>query len=318
VALLLGGFFIAFAAFVVASHSPSAGTSKLNPVSDKLLLAPYLSASEQAHVANAIQSLDEQCMASHGLKYLPSANSTGEYEVLGDASNPLYIDAKELRRLGYGVYLGDTLDMNGTSPFSSIVNPNNPEEAYVLSLSRVKQESYSTAFGGNQPQLVRLADGKTFYTSPGGCQGLAYGKVYGTVGKDWGILHYTKVFTLAQDVADGVAYQVANSQQYLRAMSRWSSCMTTHGAMFSSRNSEFSYLVREYQLQPRNRATNLRREMRLAKLDAACTNAASLNSVSETETVKAVEYLSKEQLKALLQWRSMQLHAALVTKAILK
>ena len=55
--------------------------------------------------------------------------------------------------------------MNGTSPFSSIVNPNNPEEAYVLSLSRVKQESYSTAFGGNQPQLVRLADGKTFYTS---------------------------------------------------------------------------------------------------------------------------------------------------------
>ena len=61
-----------------------------------------------------------------------------------------------------------------------------------------------------------------------------------------------------------------------------------------------------------------RHSRRAAKLDAACTNAASLNSVSETETVKAVEYLSKEQLKALLQWRSMQLHAALVTKAILK
>jgi len=294
-------------------HTLSGNQTLSSP--DRHFLAPYLSSAEQAHIANFIQSLDQQCMASLLFKYFPSANKADEYQVLGDPSDPLYTDAMQIRRLGYGIYFGDTLDMNGTSPFSSIVNPRNSEEAYVSSLSEAKQQAYSAAFGGDKPQQVRLADGKTFYTSPGGCQGLAYGKVYGTAGRDWGILHYTKVFTLAQDVIDGVALQVANSEQYRAAMKRWSTCMKQYGATFSSRNSEYSYLIREYQRHPLDRAVNIRREMKLAKFDAACTDSASLNSVSETETDRAIEYLPSVQIRALVRWRSMQLHAAVVARA---
>jgi len=144
---------------------------------------------------------------------------------------------------------------------------------------------------------------------------ISWTKVYGTAGRDWGILHYTKVFTLAQDVIDGVALQVANSEQYRAAMKRWSTCMKQYGATFSSRNSEYSYLIREYQRHPLDRAVNIRREMKLAKFDAACTDSASLNSVSETETDRAIEYLPSVQIRALVRWRSMQLHAAVVARA---
>jgi len=242
--------------------------------------------------------------------YFPSGNSAAEYEEYGDVSDPMFVDVQRVRSFGYGTYLGDTLNPNGTSSTAAVVQSGGPEERYLDTLSRQRIRAYTIAFAGNTQQEVHLPDGKTFFTSPDGCEGWAYGDVYGTTKRDRGILHYTVVFTLAQDVIGGVAQRVAQSQGVEDAMSRWSSCMARAGLDFPSRSVEFATLVRAYQSHPKSVGRNRHREMVYARRDAFCTVSAKLNQASEQATRLAVRQLTGSAADALESWWNMQLVAA--------
>lgn len=310
--LLMAGVFVFLRA---DSVSPSQGHT---PGSFKAFLAPALDGQRQADIANAIQLLTARCMRSKHYVYFPSSNSAAEYQEYGDVSDPMFVDVQRVRSFGYGTYLGDTLNPNGTSSTASVVQSGGHEARYLDTLSRQQIRAYTITFSGNTQREVHLPDGKTFFTSPDGCEGWAYGEVYGTTKRDWGILHYTKVFTLAQDVIDGVGQRVAQSRGVQGAMSRWSSCMARAGLDFPSRNVEFATLVRAYQSHPKSVGRNRRRELAYARMDASCTVRVKLNRASEQATRFAVKQLTDSAADALKSWWNMQLAAASKSARILK
>ncbi|HUX03398.1 MAG TPA: hypothetical protein VMV53_00610 [Acidimicrobiales bacterium] len=248
-------------------------------------------------------------MSSIGDGYVIAQNPLSDFVQYGDTNDPLFIDTSRLAHFGYGTSLGDFLNPNGTLPVMRIDTGKSPEQSLVNKLSPQQRERYTVAYGGRSPVRVQLADGKTFFTTPGGCEGMSFGRIYGITKRDWGILHYTKVYTLAQDVIEGVVNQVEASTSYQSAMTQWSTCMSARGFAFSNRNFAFASLVRRYQSNQSRFRSNERHEMIVARADAYCSVNAKLNEVSEQQVTHRVEIMPEIQISALKQWRFMQLSA---------
>jgi hypothetical protein len=308
-AFFLGGAVLIASSFLTTHLILTSGVENRNPKSDTFLLGPALSRFQQAQVAEAIQVLEKKCMSKRGDGYVMAHNPILDFVQYGDSSDPLFIDASRLRRFGYGTSVGDFLNPDGAFLAMPADRGVSPEQNLVNSLTPSERNQYSVAYGGSIPVKVRLQDGKTFFTIPGGCEGISFGKVYGATKIDWGILHYTKVYTLAQDVIVGVINEVEAGASYKSAMTNWSTCMSARGFKFSNRNVAFASLVRDYQAHPNRLRLNEQREKVIARADASCSVNAKLNAVSEKQVSLNIEAIPEVQIDALKQWRLMQLLA---------
>lgn len=287
------------------------------PEADRYLLAPATSAIDDSNIANAIQALDAQCMSKTHHAYFRELSSPSEFVFHGDQQDPLFINTVRIDQLGYFVYLGNFFNSSGTASVGAIVSGPSKEQQFVDSLSKRQRQSYSVAFSGSSTVKTTLQDGKTFYTSPGGCEGEAFGTIFGTSGLDHGILHYTKVFTLAQDIISGLGQRIASTSNFVRSMNSWSNCMTDAGFRFPTRNEAFANLVRKFQAHPGGLKVNFAREMKQAHADSRCVTVAKINRVSEMQTSNTVRYLTKKDIAALTEWWKMQLHGKSMAHQVL-
>lgn len=296
---------------------PSSQQQGVSAQANKAMLAPSVSPAQDLAIFRALELLTQQCMQAKGYKYYTESVDLTNFSRKGDVTDPLYVDAATLRATGYGLYLGSGTGLNGTNAVG--VPGSTAEESYVISLASAAAEAYGTALNGDAYSMIHivLPDGKVMDNQAGGCDGLAYQRLYGSTTKYPGMSYYMYVFTYSYDIYDAVWNAAEHSAPYVSAETRWVSCMRGAGFTYKTRGDAYSDLLNRYHAPHANKDTIHADELKVARADANCVQTAGLNPVSEQQITVAAGNLNSIGTQALRAWNQMDVNAASIATTII-
>ena len=161
----------------------------------------------QARVENAIRD----CMKAEGFDYVPVDPFAQQAALTGKAR---LTDEEFLKQFGYGI---STLVGRG----SAQADPNGRIRA---SLAAADKRAYDRALGGENPSLT-FADAVDSgdFTELGGCTRKATAAVFGG----------PQVLATLQEKLDTLDERIAQDQRMVRAVEKWSKCMTDAGFRYT-------------------------------------------------------------------------------------
>jgi hypothetical protein len=247
-----------------------------------------LTGAAAAAVNNAVEMLTQQCMQAKGLVYYANIITAEEMtrpgpSVAGVPQAYFSLAAREAD--GYGMYTGTV---------RALAAPSGGQEAdkndqYVASLPQRVQDAYMMALQGPESSrvTVMLPGGVTATAPSGGCQGIAQGRIYGSV-NDYvlaltgaGILNIILLNSVTADPAFGTV------------ISRWSACMKKRGYDYDSPEKLWNTLAGQIAVAPTAEMRAL--EVKIAVADYECSAALEL-----LPTVRALQEQHARQLGGTL------------------
>jgi hypothetical protein len=283
----------------------------VNPASKAGAFSSGLSLAQQKAVYDAQSLLIRKCMNEAGFRYSapPFSPAPGTSGAAADGAATLYVNTRELRADGYGLYHRGTSAT--AAPGSQTTSAANPSASAIQDLSAPQRQRYQEASLGTRTIAVTLPDGKQFTYMPGGCVGRAEARLYGNVSG------YNSLLVYDADIYSKVKNDVLWSTAWRSAEAVWSRCMAAHGYHYVNELAAEVDISNRYAAAGRHRARVHRYEMRVATQDAACTRASRLNQVAAAGIKAAAAALTSDQAAAALTWNRVQAHAATVAKRIL-
>lgn len=161
----------------------------------------------QARVENAIS----RCMKAQGFQYVPVDPFAQQAALTGKSR---ISDEEFLKQFGYGI---STLVGRGTAQ-------SDPNEKLRAALGPADRRAYDRALGGENPGLTfsEAVDSGDF-TELGGCTKRATAEVFGG----------TALLATLQEKLDALDERIAQDQRMVRAVEKWSACMTDAGFRYS-------------------------------------------------------------------------------------
>jgi hypothetical protein len=172
---------------------------------------------ELALLDRAEETLVDRCMDRNGFRYHPAPVATRDE--LRDF--PYVVDDPAwARRHGYG----GALEREAARE-----RKDNPNAAYVRSLPPDRRRAYRTTLYGDAARALEVTTptGADIRQSRTGCLAEAQGTLYG------GFREWFRVDTVAANLPDHGA-ELRRAPAYLRAVGRWSDCMTGRGHPYDS------------------------------------------------------------------------------------
>jgi hypothetical protein len=161
----------------------------------------------QARVENVIRD----CMKTQGFDYVPVDPFAQQAALTGKAR---LSDEEFLKQFGYGI---STLVGRGSAQ-------SDPNDRIRKSLGPADRRAYDRALGGENPGLTfaEAVDSGDF-TDLGGCTMKATGVVFGG----------PQVLSALQEKLDELDERIAQDQRMVRAVEKWSTCMTDAGFRYT-------------------------------------------------------------------------------------
>jgi len=266
--------FVAVALSVLAMW-PTVGAQAISKDNSKLPteIASYAeSLSGITAISNAEQILVSRCMARQGQIF---------YEELlrNDQISPLFSPPEpgslaQRRKDGYGYYsvvIGEPTQGKASK-----------EDSYIRGLSKAEQTNYERAMFGNPNDkvLTHLIDGSSVYTNSGGCFGIAYDEIFGS------IENLVWSFNDLIPAINQISTLVSTKTPYAKALTAYGKCMVRRGYRVNSPEGARLYADNFYASHNINLATRAR-EVKVAVADYQCGASAHLNTSFET-SIKSV------------------------------
>ncbi|MFK4070021.1 hypothetical protein [Streptomyces sp. NPDC029674] len=202
----------------IALCSLTACTAPVADSSHRPAPAPRLTNAQLDRIQRAEGRLIQRCMTERGFRYWPVPPANAE---AGHSSGFVLDDVAWARAHGYG----------SDSPRQSLAQQRqNPNRAYVESLSGVRRAAYSAALTGDASEGVLTAElptGGTLTTPRGGCRATAEKKLYGDR-ETW-----FRVNGIAMNLTPLWVPKLVKDARFTKALAAWSACMRDKGHTYA-------------------------------------------------------------------------------------
>ena len=198
---------VALTALLAAGCGSDKAATPYQDVEDQLGFTRIGIQERQARVENAIRD----CMKGQGFDYVPVDPFAQQAALTGKAR---LTDEEFLKQFGYGI---STLVGRG----SAQADPNSRIRA---GLDPAGKRAYDRALGGENPSLT-FADAVDSgdFTELGGCTRKATALVFGG----------PQILATLQEKLDSLDERIAQDQRMVRAVEKWSKCMTDAGFRYT-------------------------------------------------------------------------------------
>jgi hypothetical protein len=182
-----------------------------------------------AELGNAAELLTQRCMRTRHLRYYPELSPAAAGQ--DDLFYPPYGTLAQRRATGYGI-------VARAAPGGPAGVAVSAEDSYRRHLPAAQQAGYTTALFGPQSRYVKVAEpGGLVVDTPGaGCAAGAGRDLFGSVTAE------SQVITGATLLSGFFRNAVEKEPGYVRAMRRWSACMSTRGYRFPDPYAAYDFI----------------------------------------------------------------------------
>lgn len=201
---------------------------------------------EFADMERRAEEIIGQCMRDQGFEYTPQATQSVSFGgPFSEGGLPYYSD-EWVDKFGFGVstmrypqsQVGADLVGYPDEQFSEVGMPDDPNMAYVESLSEGDQQAYYEALSGESIQFDPTSDeGPPQAFEPGGCYGEAFSETFGDgpggIGEDF--------FTTFGDELEAMGERAEADPRVIEYRSDVSACVTDKGFAWSGDQQPYEY-----------------------------------------------------------------------------